>query len=92
MNTPFVPRGLYAITDPELLPESRLIPSVAAAIRGGAVLIQYRDKTATDTDKLRHAKNLASLCRDAQVPLLINDDAQLARRAARRRRPSWPER
>ncbi|MDG5499772.1 thiamine phosphate synthase [Marinobacter sp. BGYM27] len=81
MNTPFVPRGLYAITDPELLPESRLIPSVAAAIRGGAVLIQYRDKTATDTDKLRRAKNLASLCREAQVPLLINDDARLARRA-----------
>ncbi|MGP4842800.1 thiamine phosphate synthase [Marinobacter sp. 1Y8] len=81
MTTPFVPRGLYAITDPDLLPDEHLIPAVEAAIRGGAVLVQYRDKTATDTDKLRRAKNLASLCRDARVPLLINDDAQLAQRA-----------
>lgn len=81
MTSPFVPLGLYAITDPDLLPDERLMPAVEAAIRGGAVLVQYRDKTATDIDKLRRAKNLASLCRDAHVPLLINDDAQLARRA-----------
>ena len=37
-------RGLYAITDPALLPGERLLQGVAAALRGGARLIQYRDK------------------------------------------------
>ncbi|TBW49666.1 thiamine phosphate synthase [Marinobacter halodurans] len=72
--------GLYAITDPDLLPGDRLVPAVEAAIRGGAVLVQYRDKEATETERLARARDLVSLCTDNQVPLLINDDAALAKR------------
>ncbi|KEA38991.1 hypothetical protein CR64_36980 [Pseudomonas aeruginosa] len=40
-------RGLYAITDSQLLDDGRLLPYVEAALRGGARLLQYRDNPAT---------------------------------------------
>lgn len=72
--------GLYAITDPDLLPDDRLVLTVEAALRGGTVMVQYRDKRGSDTDRLRRASSLLSACRNAGVPLLINDDPQLAKR------------
>lgn len=72
--------GLYAITDPDLLPGDTLVPAVEAALRGGAVLVQYRDKTASDSERLHRARALVSVCENAGVPLLINDDAALAKR------------
>ncbi|MFO8140928.1 MAG: thiamine phosphate synthase [Marinobacter sp.] len=72
--------GLYAITDNRLTPPDQLIASVEAALQGGAVLVQYRDKASTAADRLRQASDLNSLCRNAGVPLLINDDPELARR------------
>lgn len=73
-------RGLYAITDPQLLPGDRLITGVAAALRGGAVLVQYRNKTGTSVERLSEAANLRALCQEHRVPLIINDDPDLARR------------
>lgn len=72
--------GLYAITDNRLTPPDQLIASVEAAVQGGAVLVQYRDKVSTTADRLRQATDLNSLCRNAGVPLLINDDPELAKR------------
>ncbi|WP_027830851.1 thiamine phosphate synthase [Marinobacter sp. HL-58] len=72
--------GLYAITDSQLLPADRLLAAVEAALRGGAVLVQYREKRAPHPERLRQARNLATLCREAGVPLIINDDPDLARR------------
>lgn len=71
--------GLYAITDATLLPDdTRLRQAVTAAIRGGARIIQYRDKSDQAEKRLRQALMLADLCRTADVPLLINDDISLA--------------
>ena len=42
--------GLYAITDSLLLPEDRLLVAVEAALRGGAVLVQYREKKAPEPE------------------------------------------
>lgn len=71
-------RGLYAITDSSLTPGARLAPAVEAAIRGGARLVQYRDKS-TDTDRRRQeARALAELCRDHGVGFIVNDDVELA--------------
>jgi thiamine-phosphate pyrophosphorylase len=69
-------RGLYAITDG---PRDDLVDAVAAALAGGAVLVQYRDKT-TDAAR-RHAEALAlvRLCADRGVGLIVNDDVALAR-------------
>lgn len=72
--------GLYAITDSQLLPHDRLLPAIEAALRGGATLVQYRDKHSPESLRLKQAQNLLSACRNAGVPLLINDDIELARR------------
>lgn len=72
--------GLYAITDSQLLPAGKLMAAVEAALRGGAVLVQYREKKAPQPERLRQARDLAALCNSAGVPLIINDDAELARR------------
>lgn len=72
------PGGLYAITDAHLIPSGELIDQVAAAIRGGAAVIQYRDKSSTHEDRRQQAAALASLCHDQNIPLIINDDVELA--------------
>lgn len=72
--------GLYAITDSQLLPDDQLVGSVEAALRGGATLVQYREKQADDTTRLKQASDLAAVCHNAGVPLIINDDPELAKR------------
>lgn len=79
MNNP-IQVGLYAITDSQLTPAATLITSVEAAIRGGTVMVQYREKFAPMAERVAQARNLQSVCAAAGVPLLINDDAELARR------------
>jgi len=70
--------GLYAITDSTLIPSGQLTRCVSLAIAGGASVIQYRDKQAPDHERYRAAAALTTLCRQHNVPLIINDDAELA--------------
>ncbi|MBU1284150.1 MAG: thiamine phosphate synthase [Gammaproteobacteria bacterium] len=72
-------RGLYAITDSELL-KGKLLPYVEAALTGGATLLQYRDKSSDDARRLREAETLRELCNRYGAALIINDDAELAAR------------
>ena len=74
--------GLYAITDGMLLPPERLIPAVEAALAGGAVMVQYREKKLPQPERLSQARSLVSACNNARVPLIINDDPELAQRVA----------
>lgn len=69
-------RGLYAITDG---PRTDLIEAVTAAMRGGAVIVQYRDKSHDPTRRLSEAHALRMLTQQHRVPLIINDDIELAR-------------
>lgn len=78
--TPFPGSGLYAITDPQLIPGARFSQTIAAVVRGGARAIQYRDKSDGDARRERQARILLALCREANVPLIVNDDVPLARR------------
>lgn len=71
-------RGLYAITDAFLQPADQLVGRVRMAIEGGAALVQYRDKFSPQPLRLQQARELASLCKQYNVPLLINDDVDLA--------------
>lgn len=73
-------QGLYAITDNSLLAEGRLLPYVEAALKGGARLLQYRDKSADEARRLREAEALRELCARYGAALIINDDAELAAR------------
>lgn len=72
-------RGLYAITDSQLL-AGKLLPWVEAALEGGVTLLQYRDKSQDQARRLREAEALAELCSRYQTRLIINDDAELAAR------------
>ena len=77
MNKPSC-RGLYAITDALLIPDDRLTEAVEQALLGGARLVQYRDKSQDAPRRLAQAQALNALCRGHQVPLIINDDVELA--------------
>ncbi|WP_028687150.1 thiamine phosphate synthase [Pseudomonas fulva] len=71
-------RGLYAITDSQLL-AGRFLSHVEAALEGGVCLLQYRDKSDDAARRLREAQALQQLCERYGTQLIINDDAELAR-------------
>lgn len=48
------------------------------ALAGGTRLVQYRSKTMNEELRLEQARSLAHLCREYEVPLLINDHIDLA--------------
>ena len=73
--------GLYAVTDTALTRERGLIPCVEAVLRGGAVMVQYRDKSDDRVRRLREARALGELCAEHGATLLINDDIGLAAEA-----------
>jgi len=71
-------RGLYAITDPALTPAETLFDAADAVLRGGARLLQYRDKMASPPLRKARALHLAALCRRHGAILIINDEPLLA--------------
>jgi len=71
-------RGLYAITDSQLLPGERLPQWVDAALAGGARLLQYRDKSTDVALRREQAQRLKTLCDYYGAALIINDDLALA--------------
>lgn len=73
-------QGLYAITDSQLLADGKLLPYTEAALKGGARLLQYRDKSSENARRLREAEALRELCERYGAALIINDDAELAAR------------
>jgi thiamine-phosphate pyrophosphorylase len=72
--------GLYAITANHCGPHD-LVQRVDAAIRGGARIVQYRTKNRDKASWQREGESLRELCQSAGVPLLINDDPELAQRS-----------
>jgi thiamine-phosphate pyrophosphorylase len=72
-------RGLYAITDGQLL-AGKFLAYVEAALDGGVTLLQYRDKSSDSARRLREAQTLLKLCERYKTRLIINDDAELAAR------------
>ncbi|HET7061206.1 MAG TPA: thiamine phosphate synthase [Nitrosospira sp.] len=69
--------GLYAIT-PDIADTAALIRMARQILVGGARLVQYRNKSATEALRLEQAHSLASLCREFRVPLIVNDHLDLA--------------
>jgi thiamine-phosphate pyrophosphorylase len=70
--------GLYVITDSSLTPGDQMLPAVSSAIHGGACLVQYRNKSSDRPSREQQARGLLRLCQDHEVPLIINDDVELA--------------
>ena len=69
--------GLYAITPDE--PSTEILArKVGQALRGGASVVQYRNKTASPDLRREQAQMLAALCREARACFIVNDDLALA--------------
>jgi len=71
-------RGLYAILDAGTVPPAARAETARAAIAGGAVMLQYRDKIGDARGRRRSAEALQACALAAGIPLLINDDVALA--------------
>ena len=74
---PWPERGIYAVT-PEDRTGAALAGAVAAAVENGVRAVQYRDKSPDHRRRRRDAEGLLAICRPHGVPLIINDDVDLA--------------
>ena len=72
---------LYAVTDRAWLRGRTLLEQVEDALRGGVTMVQLREKELDEDAFLREAMALAKLCHRYGVPLLINDNVEIARRS-----------
>lgn len=70
-------KGLYLVT-PDQDDTALLYSQVKQAVQGGVSIVQYRHKTASEALRLEQASALLNICRQANVPLLINDHVALA--------------
>lgn len=70
--------SVYLVTDRPLCMGRDLEDVVAAAVKGGATLVQLREKTANTRDFVELAKRLHALLAPLGVPLLINDRIDVA--------------
>ncbi|MCI7768527.1 MAG: thiamine phosphate synthase [Oscillospiraceae bacterium] len=68
---------LYAITDSSYKRLS-LSEQAEAAIMGGASMIQLREKNISDDEYIQRAKELLTVTRKYGVPLIINDNVNVA--------------
>ena len=70
--------SLYVLVDPAQSCGRPLGEIAAAAVRGGATLIQLRDKTGTTRELVDAARSIKSALSGSGVPLLINDRVDVA--------------
>lgn len=71
--------GLYAIADTGYLDATRIGSAVVEALRGGARVVQYRDKSVDRAERKRQAEHLRLLCSTSRACFIVNDDVELAR-------------
>lgn len=69
---------LYAVTDRAWLGNSTLAEQVEQAIKGGATLIQLREKHLDFEAFLNQAKELKKVTDRYKIPLIINDNIEVA--------------
>lgn len=70
---------LYGITDRRLLANGEsLTEAVERAVRGGATIIQLREKTADKSEILRIACELRDICHKYDALFIVNDSVSLA--------------
>jgi thiamine-phosphate pyrophosphorylase len=70
--------GLYIILDPSVCPERPLIEVLTAAAEAGAILFQYRNKSAAMKDAYTEALVLRQAAAKAGVLFIVNDRCDLA--------------
>ena len=69
---------LYAVTDRHWLNGRTLYEVVKESLDGGVTFVQLREKTLDEETFLEEAKELQKLCREYNVPFVINDNVDIA--------------
>lgn len=72
-------KGLYAISDENLISEENFEQAITSALQGGCKIIQYRDKSDNQKKRLQQATQLQALCTQHNAICIINDDITLAK-------------
>lgn len=72
---------LYAVTDQSWTKEKALYKQIEEALKGGITCLQLREKEMPEEEFLKEAKVIHSLCQNYNVPLIINDNVQIALKA-----------
>ena len=72
--------ALYAITDSRLAKEQSFYEQIEDALKGGVTLLQLREKNMCEEDLLKEALEVQKICKKYRVPLIINDDVELAKK------------
>lgn len=71
--------GLYAITDTKLIPRDQFAETVEAAVRGGATMVQLREKDTAPEEFIRLGRELLAVTRRYGALLIINDHPTIAK-------------
>jgi len=69
---------VYVLTDAGLSRGRSHYDVIAAAIRGGATMVQYREKSASTKKMIEEARQLRDLCRAQRVAFIVNDRVDVA--------------
>lgn len=69
---------LYAVTDRSWLQDRSLVAVVRESLDGGVTCVQLREKDLDEVRFLEEARQLQQLCREYEVPFLVNDNVDIA--------------
>lgn len=78
MYIPFPDTDIYALTDSRQSLGRSTVDVVAAMLRGGVKLLQYREKDKSGADMLRECRILRNMTREAGCCFIINDHVDIA--------------
>jgi len=70
--------GLYVITDDKLTPKDKLLTMVEASLKGGASIVQLRDKSSSDEEIKATSLALQKLCHYYDALFVLNDKIDIA--------------
>ena len=69
---------LYAVTDRSWTQDQTLYDQIEAALKGGVTIVQLREKNLPEDEFVAEAIRVKELCSRYNVPLIINDNADVA--------------
>jgi thiamine-phosphate pyrophosphorylase len=72
--------GLYVITDKRLIKRDSFVDTVEMAIKGGARIVQLREKETPDDEIINLGKAILNVTKKYSVPLIINDSPDLTKK------------
>jgi len=69
---------LYAVTDRAWVGKQTLLEQIEDALKGGVTMVQLREKTLDEDSFIKEAIQVRQLCHKYYVPLIINDNVEVA--------------